>query len=63
MSKLDKSTYRHPENINEKWWFTKILDMIEKAQYGSLELEITINNKQVVTIKEHTRKSHSYNND
>lgn len=63
MSKLDKSNYRDPQNINEKWWFTKILEMVEKAQFGNLELDITIQNNKVATIKEHTRKSHSFNND
>ncbi|KKT72769.1 MAG: hypothetical protein UW68_C0026G0018 [Candidatus Collierbacteria bacterium GW2011_GWB1_44_6] len=63
MPKIEQAKFSEPLDINEKWWITKIKEMIESARFGSVEIEMTIQKKKVMTIKEHTRQSHSFYND
>lgn len=63
MPNINQGDFVEPTTINEKWWFSKIREMINDAKYGGIEIEITLQNKTVATIKEHTRRSHSFYND
>jgi len=50
-------------NTNERWWVSKIKDMVKATKFGSVEVKLTISNGNVSTVKERTEKSHSFNND
>ena len=49
-------------NTNERWWVSKIREMVKTTKFGSVEVKLTINNSNVSTVKEKIEKSHSYNN-
>jgi len=50
-----------PRNSNERMWFSYIANEISKAQYGKIELKLSVRNGKVVNIKNVVEKSYCVN--
>jgi hypothetical protein len=62
MVQINKNNFTEPVSVNDRWWFALIKELVERTKFGTIELEITLKNSRIATIKEHTRKAHSFYN-
>lgn len=61
--KINDIEIRHPSDHNDTMWYSCIKNLVERLDFGTLEVRLTVKGGKVTTVKVHSEKSFAIQKD